>query len=113
MTDKEIAEIKKRFKPEKSNITKVRGCYVNTTKEIVSKFQIPVTVLPDEQKEWLFKILKKTITGSLGRNIMNIDFSVEQVENSDEHKLLMAIRLIVMLRFAEIKKVPPDKQEGK
>ena len=92
MTDKEFAEIKKRFKPEKSNITKVRGCYVNTTKEIVSKFQIPVTVLPDEQKEWLFKILKKTITGSLGRNIMNIDFSVEQVENSDEHKLLMAIR---------------------
>lgn len=92
MTDKEFAEIKKRFKPEKSNITNVRGCYVNTTKEIVSRFQIPVTLLPDEQKEWLFKLLKKTITGSVGRNLMNIDFSTDQVENGEEHKLLMAIR---------------------
>ena len=74
MTDKEFAEIKRRFKPDKGNITNVRGCYVSSTKEILSKFKIPVTVLPDEQKEWLFKLLKKSISGSMGRNLMNIEF---------------------------------------
>lgn len=92
MTDKEFAEIKRRFKPEKSNITNVRGCYVSTTKEILSQFKIPVAVLPDEQKEWLFKLLKKPITGSVGRNLMNIEFSADQVSSGEEHKLLSDIR---------------------
>lgn len=92
MTDKEFAEIKRRFKPEKSNITNVRGCYVSAAKEILSHFKIPVTMLPDEQKEWLFKLLKKSISGSMGRNLMNIEFSSEQVESGEEHKLLSEIR---------------------
>ena len=92
MTDKEFAEIKRRFKPDKGNITNVRGCYVSSTKEILSKFKIPVTVLPDEQKEWLFKLLKKSISGSMGRNLMNIEFSTEQVSDGEEHKLLSEIR---------------------
>ena len=61
MTDREFAEIKRRFKPEKNNITSVKGCYVTSTKEIRSTFKIPVTMLPDEQKEWLMKIMKKPI----------------------------------------------------
>ena len=92
MTDKEFAEIKKRFKPDKNNITKVRGCYVNSKKEIVSTFTIPATVLPDEQKEWLMKLMKKPITGAVGRNLMNIEFSADQVTEGQEHKLLSDIR---------------------
>ncbi len=92
MTDREFAEIKKRFKPEKNNITYVRGCHVSSTKEIVSDFKIPVTMLPDEQKEWLLKILKKPITGAVGRNLMNIEFSADQVTEGEEHKLLSDIR---------------------
>ncbi len=92
MTDKEFAEIKRRFKPEKNNIPYVKGCYVSATKEIVSEFKIPVTVLPDEQKEWLMKLMKKSITGSIGRNLMNIEFSVEQVEKGEEYKLLTELR---------------------
>ncbi len=92
MTDKEFAEIKRRFKPDKSNITNVKGCYVSSTKEILSTFKIPVTVLPDEQKEWLMKLMKKPISGSMGRNLMNIEFSADQVTTGEEHKLLSDIR---------------------
>ena len=92
MTDKEFAEIKRRFKPEKNNIPKVIGCCVSPTKEIVSRFTVPMTLLPDEQKEWLCKLLKKSISGSVGRNLMNIEFSAEQVEKGEEHKLLSDIR---------------------
>lgn len=92
MTDREFAEIKRRFKPEKNNITSVKGCYVTSTKEIRSTFKIPVTMLPDEQKEWLMKIMKKPITGAVGRNLMDIEFSADQVTDEQEHKLLSDIR---------------------
>ena len=92
MTDKEFAEIKRRFKPDKNNINNVKGCYVSSTKEIKSTFRIPATMLPDEQKEWLMKIMKKPITGAVGRNLMDIEFSADQVTDGEEHKLLSAIR---------------------
>ena len=38
MTDKEIAEIRRRYKTDKSSISRVRGCYVNDKREIISKF---------------------------------------------------------------------------
>lgn len=91
MTDKEFAEIKRRFNPDKNNIPVVKGCYVNSTKEITSTFKIPVTVLPDEQKEWLMKLMKKPITGAVGRNLMDIEFSADQVTDGVEHKLLSEI----------------------
>ncbi len=92
MTDKELAEIKRRFKPEKSNITYVMGCYVSATKEITSHFKVPVSVLNDDQQEWLFKLLKKPVSGAVGRNLMNIEFSVDQVNEGEEHKLLSQLR---------------------
>lgn len=92
MTDKEFSEIKRRFRPDKNNITSVTGCHVSSTKEIVSTFRIPVTVLPDEQKEWLMKLMKKPITGSVGRNLMNIEFSADQVTEGENHRLLSELR---------------------
>ena len=92
MTDKEFAEIKRRFKPEKNNITKVRGCFVTPSKEMKSVFEIPVGILSDEQKDWLMKLMKKPISGSVGRNLMNIEFSADQVNEGEEHKLLSDIR---------------------
>ena len=38
MNEKEISEIRRRFRADKSNITHVRGCYVNEKQEIVSQF---------------------------------------------------------------------------
>ena len=61
MTDKELAEIKKRFKPDKNNFPYVKGCCVSGEKEIISTFKIPVTVLPDEQKDSLIHTLDSTV----------------------------------------------------
>ena len=36
MNQKEINELRRRFRPEKSAISRVYGCYVNSSKEIVS-----------------------------------------------------------------------------
>ncbi len=92
MIDKETAELRRRFKPDKNNITKIYGCYVNEKKERITQFVQGVSMLSPEQSESLFKILKKTLGGSIGKNLIDIEFTTEQVSDSEEHKLLMKLR---------------------
>lgn len=92
MNEKEISEIRRRFRHDKSNITKIRGCYVNEQKEIVSEFNQSLALMAEEDKESLLKILKKTLSGTLGKNLIDIEFTTEQVCDGEEHKLLMDLR---------------------
>ncbi len=92
MIEKEVAEIRRRFKPDKNNIAKIRGCYVSEKKEIMSEFTQSVSMLSLEESEMLFKLLKKTLSGALGKNLNDITFSTQQVSDSEEHKLLMKLR---------------------
>lgn len=92
MNEKEIAEIRRRFRHDKSNITKIRGCYVNDKKEIISQFSQSLGLMSPEEKESLLKIIKKTLSGTLGKNLIDIEFSTQQVTDSNEHKLLMELR---------------------
>ena len=92
MIDKEIAEIRRRFRPEKNNITHIRGCYVNEKKEIISEFNQSLGMMPEEESEKMLAILKRTLSGSIDRNLINITFDTQQVVDSEEHKLLMALR---------------------
>ena len=92
MTDNEISEIRKRLKHDKNNITVLKGCYVSTKKEIMTEFSQTVGLLSLEESETLFGILKKTLSGRAGRNLINISFSTEQVADSEEHRLLMRLR---------------------
>ena len=92
MTEKEVAELRRRFRADKSNITHVRGCYVNGNREIISEFYQPITMLGQEEGEMLLAILRKTLSGALGKNLMEIEFSTQQVAVGEDHKLLMALR---------------------
>ena len=92
MNEREIAEIRRRFRPDRSNITHVRGCYVNEKREIVSEFYQSVALLPQAESEELLTILKRTLSGTIGKNLIDITFDTRQVADSDEHRLLMALR---------------------
>lgn len=92
MNEKEIAEIRRRFRPDKSNITRIRGCYVNGQGEIVSEFSQPLGLMPQEEAEELLAILKKTLSGTVGKNLIDIEFETRQVLEGEEHRLLMALR---------------------
>ncbi len=92
MIEKEVAELRRRFRADKSNITHVRGCYVNANREIISEFYQPITMLGQEEGEMLLAILRKTLSGALGKNLMDIEFSTQQVAVGEDHKLLMALR---------------------
>lgn len=92
MNDKELREVRKRFRPDQNNISYIRGCFVNEKKEIVTEFNESLALCPQEETESLLAIMKKTLSGSLGTNLIDLKFRTEQVRESDEHALLMALK---------------------
>lgn len=92
MNEKEIAEIRRRFRPDKSNIARIRGCYVNDQREIVSEFSQSLISMSQEESEELLAILKKSLSGTIGKNLIDIEFATQQVLEGEEHRLLMALK---------------------
>ena len=92
MKEKEVSELRRRFKPEKSNISHIRGCYVNEKREIVSQFDQSVTLMPQEESEEILAVLKKTLSGTLGKNLLDVEFPTQQVMEGEAHQLLMTLR---------------------
>lgn len=92
MNRNEISEIRKRFNPDKNNITNIRGCYVDTRGEIISTFDRPLISMPQEEAEKYLNIFRKTLSGTPGRNLVDIVFEPWQVMESENHKALMALR---------------------
>lgn len=66
MNQKEINELRRRFRPEKSAISRVYGCYVNSSKEIVSDLDESLGMMPQEESEKYLSLLKKGLSGSCG-----------------------------------------------
>ena len=92
MTQKEIAELRRRFRPDKSAINHIYGCYVNGNREIISYLDEPLGIMPQEESEKYLSLLKKSLSGTQGKNLIDIVFSTQQVADSEEHRLLMALR---------------------
>ena len=49
-------------------------------------------MMPEEEVEKYLGLLKKALSGTQGKNLIDIVFSTDQVADSDEHRLLMALR---------------------
>ncbi len=92
MNEKEIGEIRRRVRRDRSNMTAIYGCYVNANKEIISSFSQSVGMMPENEAEKYFGVLKRTMSGGIGRNLIDINFTTAQVADSPEHKFLMELR---------------------
>lgn len=92
MNEKEIGEILRRVRRDRSNMTSIYGCYVNSQNEIVSEFKQSTGIMPENEADKYFGLLKKVLSGSVGKNLLDIRFRTSQVADSPEHKLLMGLR---------------------
>ena len=92
MNEKELAELRRRYRKDKSNITRVCGCFVNEKKEIISEFDQGLGLMPEEEAEQMLRMLKKVLSGNVGRNLAEIPFSTTQVMEGAEHILLAQLR---------------------
>ena len=92
MNKKELNELRRRLAPEKCAISKIYGCYVNGAKEIVSEVDIPLGSVSEDDATSYLALLKKSLSGTLGKNLIDIVFSTQQLMDSEEHRLLSALR---------------------
>ena len=92
MNEKEVGEIRRRQRRDRSNMTAVFGCYVNENREIISQFRQSTGIMPENEADKYFGLLRKVLSGALGRNLIDITFQTAQVAGSPEHKLLMDLR---------------------
>lgn len=92
MIEKECGELRRRLKKERTTINHIYGCYVSETKQIISTFDQPMLELSEDEQEKYLGLLKKVISGSMGRQLSDISFATKQVVDSDEHRLLSALR---------------------
>ena len=92
MNEKEVGELRRRQRRDRSNMTAIYGCYVNENKEIISQFRQSTAIMPENEADKYFSMIRKVLSGSLGRNLIDITFKTSQVAGSPEHKLLMDLR---------------------
>ena len=92
MNEKEIGEIRRRVRRDRSNMTAIYGCYVSAKNEIITEFSESVGLMSENEAERYFGIMKRVLSGGLGKNLIDITFRTAQVADSPEHKLLMDLR---------------------
>ena len=92
MNQKELNELRRRFRLDKNNFSRVYGCYVNSNKEIIAWVDTSMGLMRQEEQEMYLGLLKKSLSGTLGKNLIDVVFSTQQVADSDEHRLLQSSR---------------------
>ena len=92
MNTREIGEIRRHIRRDRSNITAIYGYYINENKEMISQFRLSTGMMSENEGEKYFALLKRTLSGTLGKNLIDISFQTAQVASGAEHKLLMDLR---------------------
>ena len=92
MNKKEIAEIKKQFTPQNCALTRLCACYVDGEKNKKSEMKEAFLSQSEEECFKYFEIFRKSLSGTVGKNLLDISFTNEQVLDSDEHRLLSALK---------------------
>ncbi|MZK52893.1 DUF4317 domain-containing protein [Clostridium beijerinckii] len=78
MNKKDILELKRRLKKDDCTFTKMCGCYVDGQKDIVLKFKETFLNLREEEFFKYLEIAKKTLSGTVGNNILELNFPLDE-----------------------------------
>ena len=92
LNKKDVMELKKRFKKEACSIDRLAGCYVDAGKNKAIKFNESFLNMDDEEFYKYLEIAKKTLTGTLGNNILELDFPLEEEATGGKQHFLYALR---------------------
>ena len=92
MNKKEVLELKRRFKKEACTFTRMCGCYVDGEKNKVTDLRETFLNLEDEEFYKYLEIAKKTLSGTLGNNLLQLDFPLEEEGTGGRQQFLMGLR---------------------
>lgn len=92
MIKQEINELKRLYTPSNCSITRICGCYVDGEKNKKTEFKEAFLSLPEEEIFKYFELLRKTLSGSLGKNLLNLDFPLASEQEGGTQAALLALR---------------------
>lgn len=92
MNKKEVLELKKRFKKDQATFTRLVGCYVDCNREKICKFGGKFLTLEEEEYYKYLEIANKVLSGTLGNNLLNLSFPIEEEQVGGRQQILMALR---------------------
>ena len=92
MNKRDVLELKKRLTKKDCTFTKMSGCYVNSNKEIVLSFTEDFRDLREEEYYKYLDIASKILSGTIGNNLLKLDFSNEAEEVGAIQQMLLGIR---------------------
>lgn len=92
MIKKELSEIKKQFKIDNNSITHIAGCYVDNEKEKKATFSNNFLALAEEDMHKYLEIFKKALSGTIGKNLLNMDFPLTAEEAGGAQSFLLTLR---------------------
>ena len=92
MNKKEVLELKRRFKKEAATFTRVCGCYVDGNHNKVCKFGNTFLNLEEDEFYKYLEIANKALSGSIGNNLLELKFPIEEEEVGGRQHILMALR---------------------
>ena len=82
MNQKEVSELRRRFRSDRNAVSRIYGCYVNSGREIVSYLDESLGSMPQDEVEKYLSLLKKSLSGTLCRNLIDLVFSTQQVADA-------------------------------
>lgn len=92
MTKKDISELTRRFKKDECTFTKMCGCYVGVQKNIVLHINETFLNLKDEEYHKYLEIAKKSLSGTVGNNLLELSFMEEEENTVGKQNFLLALR---------------------
>lgn len=92
MNKKEINEIKSQYTLENCGILRLCGCYVDGERNKITQLNENFLNLPEEEKHKYFDIFKKTLSGTPGKNLVDMKFNVDAYADEGARTFLMNLR---------------------
>lgn len=92
MNKKEVTEIKKQFTPTNCTITRMCGCYIDGEKQKKTQFKEAFLSLPEEEMFKYFDIFRKSLSGTIGKNLLNMEFPLATEAEGGTQEFLLKLR---------------------
>lgn len=92
MNRKDTLELKRRMKKGECTFTKMRGCYVDSHKEIIVNINETFLNLADDEFYKYLEIAKKTLSGTIGNNLLELEFNPEEENPGGRQNFLLGLR---------------------
>ena len=88
ITKGDVLELRRRLKKTECTFGRLCGCYVNSGKQVVVKFSEPFSELEEDEFYKYLEIAKKTLSGTLGSNLLELEFARNEAAEERQKYLL-------------------------